>query len=295
VSRAAASLPRVVLVTRPTRLEVLLAAHGTLGQAEFYVESRGQSLAPLVEQQAAFDAALREVQLGIPAAQRRTRVGREALDRFLFAPDDVVLIVGQDGLVPNTAKYLRGQLTAGINPDPLQTAALLDWAMHRNAAFRLEERVMARAQREDGQQLLALNELFIGHQTHQSARYLLAAGAERERQSSSGIICSTGTGCTGWARSIVTQRDLQSRMPTPEDARLAWFVREPWPSVATGAALNFGFVQPPGELAVYSEMGEGGTVFADGIEADRLDFLEGQSVKVSVAQHRLKLVMPGRP
>jgi hypothetical protein len=54
------------------------------------------------------------------AKQLKTEVvvDRDALDRFLFAPDDVVAIVGQDGLVPNVAKYLSGQLTFGINPDP---------------------------------------------------------------------------------------------------------------------------------------------------------------------------------
>jgi len=60
----------------------------------------------------------RQVLAHIPADQRRLRVDRDDLARFLFGPDDVVLMVGQDGLVPNAAKYLSGQLAIGINPDP---------------------------------------------------------------------------------------------------------------------------------------------------------------------------------
>ncbi|MBI3965042.1 MAG: hypothetical protein HY329_05340, partial [Chloroflexi bacterium] len=110
--------PRIVLVTRKTPLELLLEQHGTLGQARFYLQSRGQDTRWHEESHERFVAGLATVQAAIPADQRRVRVDRADLDRFLFAPDDVVVMVGQDGLVPNTAKYLRGQAAIGINPDP---------------------------------------------------------------------------------------------------------------------------------------------------------------------------------
>ena len=52
------------------------------------------------------------------AEQRRTQIDRDDLERFLFAEDDLVIVVGQDGLVANVAKYLRGQPVLGVNPDP---------------------------------------------------------------------------------------------------------------------------------------------------------------------------------
>jgi len=55
---------------------------------------------------------------------------------------------------------------------------------------------MARARLNDGQELLALNDLFIGRRTHVSARYALRVGDYVEDQSSSGIIVSTGAGST---------------------------------------------------------------------------------------------------
>lgn len=154
------------------------------------------------------------------------------------------------------AKYWRGPVI-GINPDPGEYDGVLcrhpaKFAMPlllfaclprgKDAAFTIQERCMALAWREDGQELRSLNEIFIGHASHQSARYRITFGALKERHSSSGVIVATGTGCTGWARSIAEQRHLEHPLPVAADARLAWFVREPFPSVVTGTSVNFGFL-----------------------------------------------------
>jgi hypothetical protein len=296
---------RLVLVTRKTPLELLLERHGTYGQARFYLEARGQSIAWAEEAHELFAAGLACVQAAIPPDERRLRLDRADLATFLFSPDDVLVVVGQDGLVPNVAKYLDGQLTIGVNPDPQRydgvlcahppdaMPRLLNWLETRGGLFHLEQRAMAVVEREDGQRLLALNEVFVGHRTHQSARYRLRVGGQEERQSSSGLICATGTGSTGWARSIARQRQLDLVIG-PEEARLAWLVREPFPSVSTEVDLDFGFLGRDDSLEVVSEMGEDGVIFADGIEGDRLDFAVGQMATIRVAQQRLHLVVPTR-
>jgi NAD kinase len=305
MSRTAQLLkPRIVIVTRKTPLELLIDRHGTHAQARFYLESRGQDIGNFEEAHERFESGFAQVIGALPPDRRRTRVDRDGLDRFLFSPDDVVVMVGQDGLVPNTAKYLEGQLAVGINPDPerydgilcphppASMPALLDWLERREGPpYRIQPRIMAAAEREDGQRLLSLNEVYVGHRTHQSAKYRIRAGDREERHSSSGLICATGTGATGWARSIATQRQIAEPLPKPEEARLAWFVREPWPSVATGIELNFGFVEEDRVLQIVSEMGEEGVIFADGIESDRIEFVTGQSVRIGIAPRRLNLVV----
>jgi len=301
------TLPRLVLVTRKTPIELLLEQHGTLGQARFYLRSREQDIAEYESIHERVRSALDTVVAAIPADQRRVRVDRGDLDRFLFAPDDVVVVVGQDGLVPNVAKYLDGQLTVGINPDadrydgvlcqhaPAVIPSLLAWVIEgTGSGYRIEYRVMALAEREDGQQLLALNEIFVGHQSHQSARYRIQVTDREERQSSSGVICATGTGSSGWVRSITEQRQLGIDLPQPEEPCLAWFVREPFPSIYTGTTLDVGILETDHRLVLHSEMGQGGVVFADGIESDHLTFLTGQTVTVGVAPKALHLVVPGR-
>jgi hypothetical protein len=297
-------LPRVVLVTRKTPLELLLERHGTLGQVRFYLDGKGQRLEPYVEGQARQDDALAAVLRAIPPEQSRTRLDRSDIDRFVFNPDDLLVVVGQDGLVPNVAKYLESQLTIGVNPDPSRSdgvlcahpptafADVLAWVQRRDSRFAVQERVMALARREDGQTLRALNEFYLGSRTHQSARYVLHAGEREERQSSSGILVGTGTGSTGWCRSLARQLGCEERLPQPEERRLLWFVREPWPSRTTGTALTCGDLTEGQDLVVISELGENGVIFADGIETDWLDFLDGQSVRITLAPSGLRLVVP---
>ncbi|MBM4320943.1 MAG: hypothetical protein FJ125_13570, partial [Deltaproteobacteria bacterium] len=110
--------PRVVLVSRKSSYEALIEHQGTKGQAQFFLQTRGQTLATFEEAHRRFQENLSTVLRSIPADQRRVQVEREQIDRFIFAPDDIVLVVGQDGLVPNTAKYLKGQLVIGVNSDP---------------------------------------------------------------------------------------------------------------------------------------------------------------------------------
>lgn len=294
---------RVVVVTRPTPLEQLVHRYGTYGQAKFYLANRGQDIGWLEANHERVAAGLATAIAAIPDDRTFVRIGRDDLDRFLFAPDDQVMMVGQDGLVPNVAKYLDGQVTLGVNPDPGNyegvlcrfapeaVGAALAWAPGQ-PGFHLENRVLAEARLDNGQVLRALNELFIGHVSHQSARYRLRSGARSERHSSSGVIVSTGTGTSGWARSIVGQRRLEAHLPKPEEPALAWFVREPWPSVSTQASMDFGHASAAEPLVIDSEMSEGGVIFADGIESDRIDFHAGRTVSIEVSPRRLRLLMP---
>jgi hypothetical protein len=293
-------LPRCVLVERSTEYRDLLDRHGTREQARFYLEQRGMAIDELEARHAHFGAVRAGVLAAVPSEWRTAVVEREELDRFLFAEDDVVVALGQDGLVANVAKYLEGQPVIGLNPEPdrfpgvlvthpPQAAAdlLRDVAAAR-AAF--ERRTMVEARTDDGQRLLALNEVFVGHMTHQSARYVLETGGRSEAQSSSGLIVATGTGATGWAASINRERAHAVALPEPGQPALAWFVREAWPSLATGTTLTEGVLRAPEALTVTCRLGEGAVVFGDGIEGDRLLPDWGQRGTVSVSDVALALV-----
>jgi hypothetical protein len=150
---------------------------------------------------------------------------------------------------------------------------------------------MVRATLDDGQELLALNEILVGHESHQSARYALEFDGARERQSSSGLIVASGTGATGWAASINRQRAQPLTLPSPTDDRLAWFVREPWPSPATATTLTAGIAGRGRALRITNERNGGAVAFGDGIEADRLVVDAGQRLTLTTADRTLHLVM----
>ncbi|MCW8129583.1 MAG: hypothetical protein KIS92_04285 [Planctomycetota bacterium] len=299
-ARGSWARPRAVVVTRPTEYEWLLQRHATPQQAAFFLGTRGQSLDPARERHEGFERARRTVLDAIPGEWRRAHVQRSDLDRFLFEPEDLVVVLGQDGLVANVAKYLDGQTVIGCNPDPARNEGVLvpnrpeaAADLLRTAAAgrgRIETRAMVSARCDDGQELVALNELYLGHRTHQSARYEIAFKGAGELHSSSGLIVATGTGASGWARSIARERASKTALPAPGEARLVFFVREAWPSVATGTAITEGSIGAREALTIVSRMEDEGTIFGDGIEADRLEFGWGRRVELSLARRVLRLM-----
>ncbi|MFI2490163.1 hypothetical protein ACH47X_24850 [Promicromonospora kroppenstedtii] len=304
---------RAVLVHRRTELDELLDRHATRGQAEFFLRTRGRTLADVEARHEAAASARRAVAASVPSDWALAEVERADLDRFLFAPEDVVLVVGQDGLVANVAKYLDRQLVVGVDPEPGANLGVLvrhgaedvaeiigDLADRQSdvaagqgdrvpaATPRCDELTMVHARLDDGQELHAVNELFLGHPSHQSARYTLRVDRGSERQSSSGLIVSTGTGATGWCASIAHDRGGR-RLPAPTDPALAWFVREAWPSPVTGVTMTEGVLGDGAELVV-AVQSDRLVVFGDGMEADRLEVSWGQEVRIGVAERRLRLL-----
>ncbi|MDH6707924.1 NAD kinase [Kitasatospora sp. MAA19] len=301
--------PRAVLVHRRTEYEELLAHHGTPGQAAFFLSSRGRSVDEVEQRHHRQAAALARAAAAVPLDWRRTRVERTDLPRFPFEPEDVVVVVGQDGLVANAAKYLDGQPVIGVDADPGRNPGIL--VRHRASALavlppatvargadrHVEERTMVEAVADDTQRLLALNEVYVGQAGHQTARYRLAVtgdpvltGEGAEPQASSGVLVGTGTGATGWCRSAWLERGGPLALPEAAAPALAWFVREAWPSPTTGTSRVHG-VLDAGHRLVLTVESERLVAFGDGIEADALELTWGQSVRIGVAQNRLRLVV----
>jgi hypothetical protein len=287
-----------VFVTRETDYELLLARHATRGQAKFFLDTRGQDIDVIESRHRRLHGTLHAARAAVPGDWRQAMVARADLDRFLFGPEDVVVIVGQDGLVANVAKYLDGQPVLGVNPAPdLYDGVLVRVPLARLPALLpasvagtapVERRTMVEARLDSGERLLALNEVFVGHHSHQSARYRITCGDRAEDHSSSGLIVASGTGATGWARSIMEATHAAFPLGAQERA-VAFFVREPFPSVATGTTLRSGKLDAA-PLEVTSRMNDGGVIFADGIEQDFLAFDWGRGVTLGPAAQTLHLV-----
>src|SRR5216117_1685472 len=205
---------KIVLVTRPTRLAELVIRFNTVSQARFYIEHQGADFSDYLREDETYHRALSEAQAVLAQVGRVQIVDRGFLPNFVFAPDDTVVTLGQDGLVANTLKYLDGQPVVGVNPDPERwDGKLLPFRVGDLPKVmpevvlrrRLTKSVtMAKAALNNGQTIYGVNDLFIGPKTHCSARYLIRSGEASETQSSSGVIVSTGMGSTGWLKSLLT-------------------------------------------------------------------------------------------
>lgn len=255
--------------------------------------------------------ALNSVKLWAKDTFKLQLVERAQLNSYTFSHDDIIVVVGQDGLVANTLKYLSTQRVIALNPLPdiydgkLLSFELSDFEHVITAEANNDELpdkciTMAEVTTNVGQTLLAVNDLFIGPRTHASLRYQLAFGNHREEQSSSGIIISTGLGASGWLSSVIAGAEGLTGQPIARtlmndltwDARkLCFSVREPFPSRTTSVDTVFGQISERKVLTIRSKTPENAVIFSDGIESDYIAFNAGTTATVKVAKQQGTLVV----
>lgn len=323
---------RVTVITRPTRLSGLLQRWGTRGQAKF--RFRANKMAALaragnlekaasVQKQAddvdfdllededeiyssAVSRVMRDLDLGVPVQV----IDRSFMPTYDFSMSTAVVVLGQDGLVANAAKYVGQAPIIGVNPDPARfDGVLLPFQLPdvRNAVRRvlagqskIREVTLAEVKLQDGQQMLAFNDFLIGVKSHVSARYKISVDRRTESQSSSGVLISTGAGSTGWMSSVfnmaagIAATQDRRRLERPQlswDApRLLWAVREPFISRTSQAGLVCGTLEAGATIVVESMTPENGVIFSDGIESDALEFNAGTIATIGVATRKARLV-----
>lgn len=304
---------KVVLVTRRTRLDDLVARFNTVSQARFYVEHLGADFSDYLREHEQYRASVAEAVAAVERIGRLQVLDRSFLPNFIFGNDDTVVVLGQDGLVANTVKYTTTQQVIGVNPDPARwEGVLLPFVVgdlervlpevfdHRRP---IKEVTMAKAELNDGQTLYAVNDLFVGVRSHVSARYTISVGDKSEQHSSSGLIVSTGLGSTGWFRSLMTgaarvaSEASGGRIQVEPPGGFAWdsdylyyTVREPFPSKTSSATLVFGKITSARPLKLISQTPEVGVIFSDGIESDFVQFNSGTQATITVADKRGHLV-----
>ena len=310
--RASNLEPKVIIVHRETRLDELKRRYNTLEQARFYVEHLGADFEDYVADDERYKLSLSRVRDTYQEFAKVQLVDRSFLSNFIFAGDETVVVVGQDGLVANCLKYIKDIPVVGVNPEPSRyDGVLLPFNaedIHRVAKEtiwgkrQLKSVTLAKADLSNGQSIVGVNDIFIGPKQHTSARYELAWQNKSELQSSSGIIVSTGLGSTGWFQSLLAgakkiagamnqKRNNLKRGFAWNASHLYFCVREPFPSQITGTDIVFGKVTENSPLNVLSHMPENGVIFSDGMLDDSIDFHSGLKVSVGLADWQGRLVV----
>ena len=304
---------KIVVVVRRSRLDDLISRFNTVDQAKFYVEHSGADFSDYLLEDRNYKQVIKKAEDILSRHGRVQVIERSFLPNFIFGENDTVVAIGQDGLVANVLKYLNGQQLIGLNPDIERWEGILlpfsidDLEFIISQVFSkkriVTEVTFAEARLNNGEKLLAVNDFFIGPKTHTSARYAIKIGDKSEQQSSSGIIVSTGLGSTGWLRSILAgatgissalsgrSLKLAGKKAVAWDSEYLYFsVREPWPSMTTGANITFGKITTDQPLVITSHMPENGIIFSDGIESDYMSFNSGTEVVISIARKKGYLV-----
>lgn len=304
---------KIILITRKTRLDDLITRFNTEGQAKFYIEHLGADFSDYKHEDDKYKASVITTQHILSHLGRLQTIDREYITNFIFGETDTIVVLGQDGLVANTLKYLNDQLVIGVNPDPErwegillpfsvpQLPKVIPEIFARKRPIR--KITMAKVELNNNQSLYAVNDLFIGPKSHTSVRYEIQIGDQSEIQSSSGIIVSTGLGSTGWFRSILAgavgitstvsgnKKIIIQKNNFEWDANYLYFlVREPWPSKTSSAGITFGRITANQPLKLISQMPENGVIFSDGIEKDFIEFNSGATALISIAEKKGNLV-----
>lgn len=302
---------KIVIVTRKTRLTELVYKYNTVEQARFYIEHMGVDFSDYLREDQVYRQAVEQVKEAAEKYAIIQEIDRDFVPNMIFGKKDIVIAIGQDGLVVNVMKYLDTQPLIGVNPDtrrwdgvllPFEAghmAKLLPKVIAGN--YDSKQVTMAQAFTKDGQSMLAVNDLFIGCRTHTSARYDITFNQSTENQSSSGIIVSTGLGATGWYKSVMAQTQKIAMLfgcgqisytpPRWSDNRLTFIVREPYPSRATQAEIVYGQIESQDHFHVTSKMPANGVVFSDGIENDVIEFNAGSEINIKIASRKGHLVV----
>ncbi|WP_253289385.1 sugar kinase [Clostridium sp. MSJ-8] len=305
---------KIILITRKSRLENLIRKYNTIEQAKFIIEHSGADFNDYVDEHNLYKKVVSSLTIELEQIGIVQILDREYISNFIFGQEDIIVIVGQDGLIANVLKYIDNQPVIGINPDPARYDGILLPFDAKDASKvvidvinnerNFKEVTLAKASLNDGQSILGVNDIFIGQRTHTSAQYILEQNNAKERQSSSGIIVSTGLGSTGWFKSILKGAseivgkcenkniilDKINEFKWNSDF-LYYTVREPYPSKWTKADMVFGKVNKNATLSIQSLMPENGVIFSDGIENDYLEFNAGSIVEISIADHKGRLIV----
>lgn len=313
MATVARTVDRIVIVTKPTRLEELIAEHLTDGAAKFALESRGRSLEPYRLEHDIYDEALNVIRKGLPNDTQVTWLTREDLPNFLFRDKDLILVCGPDGLFVNLAKYIGHQPVLTVNPDPKSVAGVLMLfkpgdvgdiiSKIKEGKQRTEKLPFVKATIEGEDTVVwGINDIFIGRRDHVSARYELSFENRSEHQSSSGIIVSTGVGSTGWLSSIMSmmnglmfdddgQHHRLTQLPSASYDELVFVVREPFKSPNTGTSIVTGRITKGNTLTVVSEMPKGGYIFSDGVIEKAVEWNAPSTVTLSVGDRYVERIV----
>ena len=303
------SVEYAIIVKNKTRLESLIEQYNTKAQAKFYIERLGGDFEDYVTEHEIFHASLNSLQTQLSKVIKHKILERVYMPSFIFSEKNIIIVIGQDGLVANTAKYSKGIPIVAVNPDkkrydgfllPFDTTDFII-GVENVLSDKYQSKTMsfAEANLKDGQRLLAFNDLFIGVSSHISARYKINFNNKVEEHSSSGLIVSTQAGQTGWLSSVFNmaygvaglfEKNLKPKTPKLNDSELLFAVREPFQSIRTQTKISVGIIKNHQTLTIESLMPANGVIFSDGIETDFLKFNSGSIATIKIAKETAQIV-----
>jgi hypothetical protein len=97
---------KIVIIKRSTRLEELVNRFNSVMQARFYIEHLGADFSDYQKENDTYKSELESAIEILGSFANVQVIDRSFLPNYIFGKDDLVVSIGQDGMVANTLKYL---------------------------------------------------------------------------------------------------------------------------------------------------------------------------------------------
>jgi len=214
-----------------------------------------------------------------------------------FLDNDLIISVGGDGTVLNTARYILNNTPLLAVKSESDSAGVLcsinskdfERALKKILTNDFKIQSWTRAEGKFGNKVeIALNEIAIGTKHFNGlARYELKLGKISEEQKSSKVLISTGTGSTGWYANI----PYSKKRFHPEAKELKYLVSEHIKHHKY--SMIQGDISPGQVLEITSLMDVDGTINFDGDKNKRTySFPIGKKLYIKISDKPLNVILP---
>ena len=215
-------------------------------------------------------------------------VKREFLTSTLCKNADLIIVVGGDGTFLRTAqKIFDNTPILSVSSDTKYNEAFYSRSIPEDFCNKFDKIMKNKFKIKKLQRLqakingkvvktLALNEIFIGNsKPYHTSRYVLKIKNKQEFQKSSGIIITTISGNSGWAKSA-SKKELK----IPKNC-FGYVIREAYFGKLTKPKLLQGFLKTSETIKINSEMHEGILVMDSSYEEHKLTDRFKAEIKLS--------------
>ncbi|MDD5700340.1 MAG: NAD(+)/NADH kinase [Candidatus Nanoarchaeia archaeon] len=202
---------------------------------------------------------------------------------------DIVIAIGGDGTILSASHYILDAPILAVNSSPETSVGALATLSLKELPKKLDQIKQGSYKTEKLERIevsindcpldhLVLNEVFIGNEkAYLISKYVLELKNKKEKQLSSGIIVSTGTGSTAWFYSA-------GGKPFPKDSKfIKLIVREPYHSKLLKFSLINEEIKEGDEIKIIPSSPS--TLAVDSIREYKLN--PEDTVKIKISPHPL--------
>lgn len=205
---------------------------------------------------------------------------------------EIIIAIGGDGTVLSASHFVKDKPLLAVNSSPGKSVGALTTISLNELPKKLEQ-LKEKIETENLERMeivindkslepLALNDIFIGNERpYHPSKYEISFNNKKEKQLSSGLIFSTGTGSSAWFKSA------GGKPFSPQSRFIKMIVREPYRSKLSNPSMLNCEIKEGEEIEISPIVSS--ILVVDSIREFKLK--AGDRVKIRISKHPLKRII----